>query len=1184
MSQILIDYAFSTPHIANSDGSYGFDVPASAIIPSGMTAPIDASGKIYDKALDLGTSISAKVNISSLKIVGTYRFHIRVVFRMDAVFTGTQVMVESDRLPFGIMLIGQAGAVNLSVSLTSSTNGPRTTDIFTTPVVTPGTWHVADLIYDFDTLAAFLDGRVYSIHGFGFENKINLSAAAGASLLIGTGSAAGSHFNGKLAALTFEDSIPASLETLLDLRRTSPQWYITSKVDNLKPKLDMGRPTSPITYNSATSSWTQEYSIGGAIMYNSTAMSAFEIHGVIYQRYKAMPNRDSLGFLISDESVALNAVGRKNLFRFGGIYWSSSTGGWEVLGQMYIDYEDTGESSVWGFPIEAPQSIPGGSSQRMENVTWYLRSGAPKAHEVQGVILTAFLASGGTTVWGFPVSNELPVTVTKGPQKGKNVRLSEFEGCSFYWSAATGAHETHGDIRTLWRSLGGPSSDMGLPTTNELPIPGSSNRMNGFEGGAICWFGSFDSITVVTPFHLYIGTLNTRNKEGPFARGNDLYFHATITQGSTTVFHQRYPSTGSWGDKDVYPAQVTFPLVFTPDPAKPVTFTIDVWDSDSSVDDSPSDDHIGTWIKTLDGSNAWGMREHQGKLQSGSFSLINNIDAAVQPVVNPATLSPKEKWWGFQNKKTDPLTFAQFEEAFSDVSTNTQPWILGDDARALFFQFIDQHIAKDGNCFGMVLEAIYSLKGASLFSLPLNRFGESEWPSVRNEINVKQQYQLGAPALWWFLGQFFSGHTHDPVHVFQASRDAFNSGEHPIICISQNADFSGNPHCVMPIAWNSTTATAWSIDIMDPNFPNVVRSIPIDPIKNTYSYEGIGGTKYSGTASSGGRLQYIPWSVLCTSPRTPVWEAMLVLFGGSFIMFADGATSVSIKDAQGNDIHAHSQRAVDLENKGVRLNGFFTPTPIMNGELPGGFLMSMGVPPAPPTFPPAILQPRASFSPADGIIKKNAALDINQPLTILSDFEAALNESATGDFVHTVRGTKNGGALHYFTKKSFVHFSVTGTLDEKEDIIVTTAAVDTANANFSVQVDRSKKMTIKVTHLLGASTDMATVAIDLETDKAGKINLAAKPSLSILDLELTGAKLKSPGRVSVSAVTNGKTNTQVSALDSGKLEGAFRLKINPSMLGTAGIIIGRLGSGSQKGTVIDSAVLESEQDSSAPTS
>jgi hypothetical protein len=90
-----------------------------------LTAPV--GGILLPKALDLGTSISAKVNVSALPIPDTTRFHVCIVFRTNAVFNGTQVLVESDRLPFALALVGEASSVRLSVTVTSATNGPRST-------------------------------------------------------------------------------------------------------------------------------------------------------------------------------------------------------------------------------------------------------------------------------------------------------------------------------------------------------------------------------------------------------------------------------------------------------------------------------------------------------------------------------------------------------------------------------------------------------------------------------------------------------------------------------------------------------------------------------------------------------------------------------------------------------------------------------------------------------------------------------------------------------------------------------------------------------------------------------------------------------------------------------------------------------------------------------------------------
>ena len=937
----------------------------------------------------------------------------------------------------------------------------------------------------------------------------------------------------------------------------------------------MGGPTSSITYNSSINSWVQEYSIGGAIMYNSTATSAFEIHGVIYQRYKAMSNSAALGFLIIDESPATNSIGRKSLFSAGGIYWSPSTGAFEVVGQLYLDYEDTGESFQWGFPQQAPQAIPGGSSQTMQLATWFLKTGAGKAHEVHGVILHEFLTTGGTDKWGFPVSDEMVITVTKGPQTGKNVRLSDFENGSFYWSAATGVHQLGGEIRVRWRDLGGPSAEIGLPTTNEMPIPGSTGTTNGFEKGVICQYGSASSVHVITPFQLYIGTIDTINHEPGIAGGNDIYFFATITQGGTKVLHQRYPPSGYWDGQDVHQVNEPFPPVFTPDPTKPITFTIDVWDHDDFF--TEGDDHLGTWVKTIDGSNAWGQLENLGKLNSGPFSLINNIDVSVNILIDPATLTTVDKWWGSGNPSTDPITFNQYEEAFRDVSTTTQSWVLPDNTRALFYDLAVKHIASHGNCFGLCLEAIYALKGRSSFALPLFRFKDAEWKiaSNINKINVKHEYQLGAPVVWWFLSEFVDGKTHDPVHVFKATRDAFDRGDNPVLCLAQNTDFTGTPHVILPVKWHTDTATSWKIDVMDPNFPGTVKSVVINPTTNTFAYTG--KATYSGTSSSGGRLHFIPFHILSTQPRTPAFEATLLLITGVLIIFGDGATSASIQDAQGNDIDAHGQRATDLANKGTRLNGFFTPVPTSDGTIPGGFLVTKGVPPAPLTFPPIILQPRPGLSPVDGIIRKNPDLNPSHPLTLLPIFERAIRQNAAGDFVHTIHGTKAGGTLRYFTKKAFVHFEVAGSLELKEPVVISASAVETASANYGVQIDRPKKLTLQVTHAIGASRDSVMVRLELETTTAGTIGLAVKPALGLIDLNLAGgAKLKSQALVTVSAVVSGKSLVQISRLDAIRLDGgSCRFKINRSLLGTKGITVGTLG---QAGGVLDSVLLKPDLD------
>jgi uncharacterized protein with LGFP repeats len=70
---------------------------------------------------------------------------------------------------------------------------------------------------------------------------------------------------------------------------------------------------------------------------------------------------------------------------------------------------------------------------------------------------------------------------------GGRGRCRDFEHGSIYWSAATGAHEVHGDIRVKWAKLGGVRGFLGFPATDETGTPDGRGRYNHFQGGSIYW-------------------------------------------------------------------------------------------------------------------------------------------------------------------------------------------------------------------------------------------------------------------------------------------------------------------------------------------------------------------------------------------------------------------------------------------------------------------------------------------------------------------------------------------------------------------------------------------------------------------------------------------------------------------------------------------------------------------------
>jgi uncharacterized protein with LGFP repeats len=56
------------------------------------------------------------------------------------------------------------------------------------------------------------------------------------------------------------------------------------------------------------------------------------------------------------------------------------------------------------------------------------------------------------------------------------------------WSAPTGAHVVHGEIRSLWLKRGGESGELGYPISDELPTPNGRGRRGQFQFGEIWWY------------------------------------------------------------------------------------------------------------------------------------------------------------------------------------------------------------------------------------------------------------------------------------------------------------------------------------------------------------------------------------------------------------------------------------------------------------------------------------------------------------------------------------------------------------------------------------------------------------------------------------------------------------------------------------------------------------------------
>lgn len=100
---------------------------------------------------------------------------------------------------------------------------------------------------------------------------------------------------------------------------------------------------------------------------------------------------------------------------------------------------------------------------------------------VIGAIRDKWLDLGGESSFlGQPQTDELITPDGVG-------RFNHFQGGSIYWTPSTGAHEVHGAIRDKWAELGWERSWLGYPIKDEIDFP-EGGRISSFERGKIYWW------------------------------------------------------------------------------------------------------------------------------------------------------------------------------------------------------------------------------------------------------------------------------------------------------------------------------------------------------------------------------------------------------------------------------------------------------------------------------------------------------------------------------------------------------------------------------------------------------------------------------------------------------------------------------------------------------------------------
>ncbi|HEY0785674.1 MAG TPA: hypothetical protein VGD62_07360, partial [Acidobacteriaceae bacterium] len=666
--------------------------------------------------------------------------------------------------------------------------------------------------------------------------------------------------------------------------------------------------------------------------------------------------RDYLGYPTGDTFPTIEPGGQAAIFARGIIVARPGGGASVVADAIYGHYASLGNISagairvpVVGLPVSDEEAVPNGRRSRFDHgdIYWSRSTGS---WEVHGGIRDGWLARGGSgSFLGFPKSDEQSL-MNGNTEVG---RSNTFEGATIFWSGATGAFECHGEILKKYLSSGGPAGALGFPTSDENDTPGGG-RYNVFQNGLIVWHGSgpyAGALVVGNSLQLELYRYQDANHDD-----FNVQVHLDDSRGQSV--RTRMPADGEFGNGNV---QFNPPIVLLAATGLAGDYTIDLWMLCIHEVTFGSDDEDGTVTAHFDIDNLWGTAD-SSLYAGGDFHVDMKPMPQPQIFASDPAHYRKNLFWPFVNFDTPAMTWTQFSQTFTnvgegDLGFNLLPWNWHLWERA-FFQLVYRGIAAGGNCFGMSLESLYARNYRAPFVQPIYDSPDNTYshdvlgalPSPDNandtavvqNVNLKVGYQLGAEFINWYIGTEFENNIQDAVLAFKTSRDAFKVGDWPIVMLASSA-LSQDGHAVVPYQWlvsfdgapmveaseeaigsQPLSTQAWTIRVANPNRPAVMVSpnngppipvpddyidceIQIDPFANSWTFTGAGGT-WSGTKGSDGRIFCAPFSLLNYEPAVPGNFVLGLLQGLLVVIFSGDGQTRQITDDLGRTYFSLTRR------------------------------------------------------------------------------------------------------------------------------------------------------------------------------------------------------------------------------------------------------------------------------------
>jgi uncharacterized protein with LGFP repeats len=244
----------------------------------------------------------------------------------------------------------------------------------------------------------------------------------------------------------------------------------------------LGYPVTDETTTPDTVGRFNHFNNNGSI-YWTPGPGAWSIHGAVLDKWASLGwERSVLGYPVTDEIGTPDHVGRFNYFSTdGAIYWTPTTGARSMHGRILDKWASLGWERFLGYPVTDETSAANGAGRFNDlsplgdqgkatgSIYWTPGTGAWSIH---GALRAKYVALGGaTSLLGFPVTDETgtPDGVGRFNHFSSSLSLAKVDG-SIYWTPNTGAWSVHGAIRTQWASMGWEKSCLGYPTSDEMAM------------------------------------------------------------------------------------------------------------------------------------------------------------------------------------------------------------------------------------------------------------------------------------------------------------------------------------------------------------------------------------------------------------------------------------------------------------------------------------------------------------------------------------------------------------------------------------------------------------------------------------------------------------------------------------------------------------------------------------------